>query len=698
MSFSHSYPAFLEELERRLLMSGSSALADFFASAQGVDIVAAGSVAVSGSIADAAEGKFYQITAPAKGKLCIDMVADGDELDPFLQVFSARGRRIRTNDNASRRTLNSRMLLGVQPGQTLYVRASGAKKTSGGYTLTVTTDPVDDYGNTFSSAKAMSLTATGLGWKTGQINYGGDVDMFKVVAAKTGTIQITMTGTDRRNTLAPQLAAYDAGGRLLAESQNSPCGGTAVVSFDAAQGSTCYVKAAGSGGTVGRYLLSVVTAEKDVVGPQPPQPAQQYVPTPGMTITTQVVSQSNGLQLLVVGTDQNDTITLSQSAGATVLTTGAGSRTIVGNFAGVTVYGFAGNDVIRLTNTLTPGARVYAGDGDDTILDAGTGADVLYGEAGNDLLVSVGGTSDTLRGQDGFDSFWCDASDTLADASSSEAAAGSVHRISQFLQPFTSDPNTPGYVPLEIASQNLQDPAMGDYPRAYVSFASRPLFVDAPEYNDVAQGYLGDCYYLASLASIADTDPGIIRQTIAPMGDGTYAVRFYRNGQEVYLRIDADLPVTSGSCLAYAKLSPEGETWVPLLEKAYAYFRYGQNSYASLNGGWMSTVYQEVTGCATSQRWTTGSSEQLFTFIQSSLAAGHPVTMGSYSSASGPIVGGHAYMLKSVQTGQDGSFVTVYNPWGVDGTSWDSNPRDGLLTISMRLVQQYFSCVVVSMA
>jgi hypothetical protein len=225
-----------------------------------------------------------------------------------------------------------------------------------------------------------------------------------------------------------------------------------------------------------------------------------------------------------------------------------------------------------------------------------------------------------------------------------------------------------------------------------------PVFVDGAQYDDVAQGSVGDCYYLAALASVADTDPYLIEQMVAPLGDGTYAVRFYRGGCEVYLRIDADLPVSYGTNLAYAKFGPDGELWVPLVEKAYAYFRYGQNSYASIHGGWMGPVYREVTNASAQYYWVAGSSEALLDYLASALAEGHPVTLGSYSNAPTPVVGSHAYMVKSVEITESGGFVTVYNPWGMDGRYWDANFYDGLLTISLDQVRQCFSAAVVSFA
>ena len=44
---------------------------------------------------------------------------------------------------------------------------------------------------------------------------------------------------------------------------------------------------------------------------------------------------------------------------------------------------------------------------------------------------------------------------------------------------------------------------------------------------DVAQGNLGDCYFLATLASLAQNQPDKIKGMIRDNGDGTFSVRFY---------------------------------------------------------------------------------------------------------------------------------------------------------------------------
>ncbi len=114
-------------------------------------------------------------------------------------------------------------------------------------------------------------------------------------------------------------------------------------------------------------------------------------PAPGSVVTAQVETFEGGLQLVVIGTDGTDVITLSQSGSVISMTTLFGTSVYDGPFAQVQVYGFAGADTIRLTHDLSVDSLLYAGDGNDSIFEAGGGAATLYGEAGADLLVSVGG-------------------------------------------------------------------------------------------------------------------------------------------------------------------------------------------------------------------------------------------------------------------------------------------------------------------
>jgi len=120
-----------------------------------------------------------------------------------------------------------------------------------------------------------------------------------------------------------------------------------------------------------------------------------------------------------------------------------------------------------------------------------------------------------------------------------------------------------------------------------LSFANHPLFAaKGPSKDDVFQGGGGDCYFLSTLAALADADPDFIRRAVVHLTDGTFSVRFFQeNGAQTFVHVTADLWVDNSGNLRYARLGQQGALWVPILEKAYAVCRRNKNSYDSIAGG-----------------------------------------------------------------------------------------------------------------
>ncbi|MCY2927455.1 MAG: C2 family cysteine protease, partial [Planctomycetota bacterium] len=510
----------------------------------------------------------------------------------------------------------------------------------------------DDYGNTLASAWGVALDSAGSALLGGQINYASDVDVFYLVPAKDGRLSVKLTAiVSKRVSISGDLSAWTDLAEIASDA--NPVDNGATVSFDVTAGTKYYIRVASINGQSGKYTLGLsgTWVTPPPVPPPPPPAPGSY--TPGPAVTWQVQTAADGLHLVVLGTDGGDAITGSKASGSTVVyVSGVLAWTSGEVFSNVQVYGFGGND----------------------------------------LLVSVSGAAESVWGGSGFDSFWCDAGDQIGDAEATETAAKSVHIVGAFYQPLGGTG-----VSLELAGQNLSDPLANG--GTYANFSSRPLFANGPQYNDVIQGGVGDCYFLAALSSLAASDPDVIRQMVAPLGDGTYAVRYFRAGQEVYVRVDGDLPAYYGTTPFNARLTPDGEIWVAIAEKAYAEIRTGANTYASLAYGWMDAAYQDVTGqAATRQSVVAQTDSSLVNLVTSSLSQGHAISAASLSTASGPIIANHAYGVQAV-THVDGTyFVTVYNVWGRDGVTYDANPGDGLVTLTLAAFRSTFSTLCTSAA
>jgi hypothetical protein len=231
------------------------------------------------------------------------------------------------------------------------------------------------------------------------------------------------------------------------------------------------------------------------------------------------------------------------------------------------------------------------------------------------------------------------------------------------------------------------DPTTGA-PFPYVA-AGGTLFGSSgvPGYNDVAQGYIGDCYFLSSLGQVALQAPGAIEGMFTNNGDGTYTVRFFNNGLADYVTVNLQLPAASGGTFAYANQYQYGQPayvassnnvlWVALAEKAYAqvaeegwsrsYASCFSNSYDSINFGSMSISLEQITG-ATSDVDYAQSAPASESAVLAALAQNQLVTMwtvGTFpAGAQTPFIAGHCYMIQSYDpnTGLF-TFINPYEDW-----------------------------------
>src|SRR4051812_41864170 len=305
----------------------------------------------------------------------------------------------------------------------------------------------------------------------------------------------------------------------------------------------------------------------------------------------------------VLGGPRNDVI--FGDAGNDQIQAGAGDDTVHGGADGDDVHGNAGDDWVFAEG----GGGGGSGDAGDDHLFGGDGPDNVHGGDGMDTIMTVGGgSSDVAWGESGFDSFWVDdkSTEVIGDANLSEMAIN-LHRVGNFEWPkppvfqqtFSARATTRAFGKLGGLGglggmlDKFPDPAAPGY--TFKDFSNNPLFGrGGPMKDDIRQGQLGDCYFLAGLSAVAKTSPNYITQSVADMGDGTYAIRMWDiNHVAHFLRVDGDLPV-SGTSPAYAGLGVGNTIWAPILEKAYAFFRKGEGTYASISGGWPEHAYRAL--------------------------------------------------------------------------------------------------------
>jgi Ca2+-binding RTX toxin-like protein len=350
---------------------------------------------------------------------------------------------------------------------------------------------------------------------------------------------------------------------------------------------------------------------------------------------------------------------------------GQGRDQVIGGTGDDNLYGEIGDDSVQGGD----GDDYLSGGADDDELYDGDGVDTLDGGDDSDTLVAVGGTQlDELNGNAGLDYFWLDSeAGETCDATATESSQGNVHRVSAFMSYHFTNPSSFVAVSRELDGQALADPINGSN---YTDFSDRPLFpTGGPDEDDIDQNGLADCYFLATLSSIAKTNPDRIRQAVTSLGDGTYAVRFYnQDATPTYVRVDGDLPTSNTGNLVYAGLGTEDSMWVAIMEKAWAFYRAYDGDWLSIEYGSSGSVFNAlgIIGSTLlsvdSDYKATHDADDLWNYLLGELNAGKAVVAGTPDN-SPDLVDQHAYTVHSVLIDLSGQhWVCLRNPWGSAGS------------------------------
>ena len=242
--------------------------------------------------------------------------------------------------------------------------------------------------------------------------------------------------------------------------------------------------------------------------------------------------------------------------------------------------------------------------------------------------------------------------------------------------------------------------ASGVYSYAKVTGA---LFVGGAAASDINQGSAGTCYLVASLGAIAGVNGAMITDAVIDNANGSYGVRFYLDGAPVYVTVDQNVPVTGTNRVALSsnvEHSLSGESWVSLIEKAYAQLNAqaninnagkwsGEASYQAVEGGWANPIKQLTNlsyryyssyyaGVPDNFKASEVTSTDAGTYKQTIIdglaggAIGWLASFGNTYDAGNSkqnLVSGHAFMLLGYDAGTDR--FTVRNPWGGTGGEYN---------------------------
>lgn len=244
---------------------------------------------------------------------------------------------------------------------------------------------------------------------------------------------------------------------------------------------------------------------------------------------------------------------------------------------------------------------------------------------------------------------------------------------------------------------DLTDPALLKKDRTNVTWtpvaADASLYVDTISADDVAQGYIGDCYLASGISSLAAANPDIIKNAITDNKDGTYTVRFFDGVGEggrpkpVMITVDDDVAM-GGRGAQYASARDSKELWPGLLEKAYAKWKGGFEKVG--NGGSASDLFQALSGkTATWSDVRDVKPEVLFKRIQTATAGHRPVAAGTFAEDSPKanytntgVHGDHFYTVLGATEENGAKFVELRNPWGFSEPSGDGKD-DGIFKLPL---------------
>lgn len=221
------------------------------------------------------------------------------------------------------------------------------------------------------------------------------------------------------------------------------------------------------------------------------------------------------------------------------------------------------------------------------------------------------------------------------------------------------------------------------------------FFDEAAEFFDPVQGAVANCYFIASLASVAWARPYVVAQRTRATGNDNESfmnmVEFFRNGTAEKYEVSDKINVNSNSQKPmYARSSEAGEIWPSIYEKAFAKYDTGYtgdkpNVAATAFGSTIGAL-ETITGLKRQTFKTVDlTADQIYQTVREnciSYKTFNPMAAWTYGSgANSPdnvdygdanLVANHAYSILGWHYANGMKYIVLRNPWGSTEASVDT--------------------------
>lgn len=204
---------------------------------------------------------------------------------------------------------------------------------------------------------------------------------------------------------------------------------------------------------------------------------------------------------------------------------------------------------------------------------------------------------------------------------------------------------------------------------------------EAMNLTDVAQGSVGNCYFLSALAAVVQRHPDICDDLIDERYEeqGIYGVSFWIHNQWRMVWVDSYFPCYRSASkrgkkyrLLFAGSVDQKEIWPLVIEKAFAKLN---GSYEAISGGHICDALKLLTGSNQTHRYQPTASnwgkvcqdvrqEETLVGASSQHVKFDPAEAARQEKDLNGIVTGHAYTVTSVYEDGDLKLVELRNPWG----------------------------------